>query len=679
MRFFELLESRTMLAYPTGFAASASLSLDGRESVKIQFTAPLSADPTLADFHLIDRATGEPVSTPLALNIAADRKSILLSPFAANSFPDGDYQLTLDRLHFEDAASNPLDFDLNFYFFILKGDLNRDHQVSISDFITLASNVGKTSASYADGDINFDGQVSIADFAAVSANFGKSFTGPGNSIHLNAGGAAFTDSLARPFAPESGFLRGAPSETIFDIPNFTDDPLYTTYHSGRDFSFSRPIESGNYTLWLEFAEPTFSEIGQRTFDVFAEGRQVLNDFDIVQDAGLQTPYAQAFNITITDGSLDLAFRGEVGDAIVSSIVLLPTEVPLAVKPYSLECASDTFRIAQTQRNLRVIGQSLLLYANDNKGHYPADIPTLFAQTGEWFNIYFSPRTSTRPPRGQTSNVEQQAVINTLNDYISLFVGKNGNSPADEPVAYENPDRTPGPISIVFNDGSVRTFDRATAAQILGIAIGEPSDPPPPRDFSNCDVNPQIPRSADNLRRLAHAFLNYANDNRGTYPLDLGTLYKSDYPNISIADFLNPRNQHETPPPNMTVDQTAAWINANSDYIYFGSGRRMNGNSPAAFVLLAERPGEFTDGVNLLFNDATVEFRELRWADETLKFTEAQLPPPRPAIAPLSATATSTRSSTSTAPNPSSPHRHHRIDHLPAFAAPADVLAVADCH
>jgi hypothetical protein len=96
---------------------------------------------------------------------------------------------------------------------------------------------------------------------------------------------------------------------------------------------------------------------------------------------------------------------------------------------------------------------------------------------------------------------------------------------------------------------------------------------------------------------------------------------------------------------MTVDQTAAWINANSDYIYFG--RRMNGNSPAAFVLMAERPDEFADGINLLFNDGSVEFRELRWATESLNFTNAQLPPPRPAAAPLSAAATtSTISSTS---------------------------------
>jgi len=335
MHLLEALESRTFLADTTGFAASASLALDP-QSVSVRFTSPLSNDPSLQDIHLIDRSTGQPLSIPLSLNVSTDLQTITLSPADDGSLPDGDYQLTLNRFDFHDSVDQPLDFDLNFYFFILKGDLDRDRQVSISDFITLASNLGKSPATFADGDLDADGTVSIDDFAALSANFGKSFAPAENTIHLNAGGAAFTDSLARPFSAESDFLRGEKAETIFDIPYSTDDPLFNTYHSGRDFSFSRPIANGNYTLWLEFAEPTFSELGQRSFDVFAEERQILNDFDIFQHAGLQTPLAQAFNITITDGSLDLAFRGVIGDAIVSSIVLLPTEVPSYVKPYSFE-------------------------------------------------------------------------------------------------------------------------------------------------------------------------------------------------------------------------------------------------------------------------------------------------------------------------------------------------------
>lgn len=57
------------------------------------------------------------------------------------------------------------------------GDLNLDGNVSISDFIDLASNFGVSGASWAEGDLNYDGSVSIADFIDLAANFGTSYAG----------------------------------------------------------------------------------------------------------------------------------------------------------------------------------------------------------------------------------------------------------------------------------------------------------------------------------------------------------------------------------------------------------------------------------------------------------------------------------------------------------------------
>jgi hypothetical protein len=654
MHLLEALESRTLLADTAGFAASASLSLDGRQSLDVQFTAPVSADPTLADIQLINRSTGQPLSTGLSLSVAADRKSIALTP-AASSFPDGDYQLILDRFRFQDSAGDPLDFDHNFYFFILEGDLDRDRQVGISDFITLASNLGKSPASPADGDINHDGKIAMDDFSALSANFGESFAAPGNTLHLNAGGAAFTDSLARPFAAQSDFLRGAPTQTIFDIPYSTDDPLFNTYHSGPDFSFSKPIANGSYTLWLEFAEPVFNEVGQRTFDVFAEERQVLDDYDIFKHAGFQSPFAEAFNIAINDGALDLSFRGVIGDATISLIVLLPTEIPAPAKPYTLACGPESALRTQSARNLRIIGQGGIYYANDHKGRYPGDFTDFLYYFDQSARAFANPRAATSLPRGEAVDFEHQALARTLNDYILLFFGKTFRDIGDGPLGYENPDRVDGPIHVLLNDGHVELLDRDAAAAVLGIPIGPPNDPPPPRDLSNCAANPTINTSAANLTRLAQAAMNYANSNRGLYPPDLGTIYKWQYRTLNITDFLNPRRAHESPPPSMTLDQAAAWINENSDYLYFGN--RMRWAERASFVLLAEKPDEFTDGINLLFNDGSVEFRELRWAIESLNFTDAQLPPPRPATALLSIALAST--STTADPSPTKPHRRHR--------------------
>ena len=66
--------------------------------------------------------------------------------------PDGNYRLTIPGGWVVDDAQNTLTQSYVADFFWLRGDLNRDRTVSIADFITLASNFGKTNATYADGD-----------------------------------------------------------------------------------------------------------------------------------------------------------------------------------------------------------------------------------------------------------------------------------------------------------------------------------------------------------------------------------------------------------------------------------------------------------------------------------------------------------------------------------------------
>jgi hypothetical protein len=57
------------------------------------------------------------------------------------------------------------------------GDLNLDGQVSISDFIDLASNFGSVgTATWQEGDLNYDHNVSISDFIDLASNFGSSYS-----------------------------------------------------------------------------------------------------------------------------------------------------------------------------------------------------------------------------------------------------------------------------------------------------------------------------------------------------------------------------------------------------------------------------------------------------------------------------------------------------------------------
>jgi len=56
------------------------------------------------------------------------------------------------------------------------GDLNLDGQVSISDFIDLASHFNSP-GTWQEGDLNYDGQVTISDFIDLASNFNTSYSG----------------------------------------------------------------------------------------------------------------------------------------------------------------------------------------------------------------------------------------------------------------------------------------------------------------------------------------------------------------------------------------------------------------------------------------------------------------------------------------------------------------------
>ena len=58
------------------------------------------------------------------------------------------------------------------------GDLNLDGNVTISDFIDLASNFNTSgpNITWQEGDLNYDGQVSISDFIDLASNFNSSYS-----------------------------------------------------------------------------------------------------------------------------------------------------------------------------------------------------------------------------------------------------------------------------------------------------------------------------------------------------------------------------------------------------------------------------------------------------------------------------------------------------------------------
>ncbi len=161
---------------------------------------------------------------------------------------------------------------------------------------------------------------------------------PTTYFRVNAGGGSYVDySSATPvtegrtvapsgftgviYEADNGFTGGTTSQSPYPVANTTDDYLFYTRRYGSDFRFSKAIGSAPHTLQLSFSESIYTAVGQRKFDVYAEGMLILNDFDIFAEAGGKTAITKTFSIYVTDSKVDLRFVGVVGDAVISTIVV----------------------------------------------------------------------------------------------------------------------------------------------------------------------------------------------------------------------------------------------------------------------------------------------------------------------------------------------------------------------
>jgi hypothetical protein len=436
-------------------------------------------------------------------------------------------------------------------------------------------------------------------------------------LYVNAGGLSLTDSIGRTFEPGIGFTGGTTSQAAFPVNGTADVSLFSAYRSGRHFRFSQPVANGDYELWLEFAEPTATLPGQRIFDVSANDQSLLDHYDIVADAGPEDAVAKAFDVRVTGGALNLSFDGIAGDAIVSSIVLIPKDIPTAAAPYAIQNQSATAITYAAAFDFHALGEAILESANAARGRFPQNLASLVPAVIDP-EFLASPRTDTLLPRGELSVAEKVAWAKTLDDYVYLGAGKvmshiNGLTP----IAYTNPDRVAGDIDVLLASGFIERLDRADASALLGIVIGQPTHAPAPPTIPPPPADAKILISQLHLQAIALAALNYGNaQTRGgtALPPDMGTLVA--FSRINLENLVNPRGSSPAPPVDLNTDaQLMAWANAATDYTYAGAGKRVV--TRAEFPLAYENPAAMAAGIDMVFLDAHVEFREMRWAVETI--------------------------------------------------------------
>jgi hypothetical protein len=100
------------------------------------------------------------------------------------------------------------------------------------------------------------------------------------------------------------------------------------YQSNRFGTFSYAVPGltagASYTLRLHFAETFWTMAGQRTFNVIANGQQILTNFDILATAGAANKaVVEQFTVTAdSTGKITLQFATVKDNAQVNGIEIM---------------------------------------------------------------------------------------------------------------------------------------------------------------------------------------------------------------------------------------------------------------------------------------------------------------------------------------------------------------------
>ena len=119
---------------------------------------------------------------------------------------------------------------------------------------------------------------------------------------------------------------------VTDVLNTENDGLYQTelwWETDSTLNFEFPIDPGEYTVHLHFIDLYSSSNGDKLVDAFIQNKQVLNNYDIIQEVGNEIAVIKSFDVTIATGNLELSFYGVNGFNQISGIEILPKgEEPL---------------------------------------------------------------------------------------------------------------------------------------------------------------------------------------------------------------------------------------------------------------------------------------------------------------------------------------------------------------
>jgi hypothetical protein len=168
----------------------------------------------------------------------------------------------------------------------------------------------------------------------------------GSVVRINCGASrTYYDLFGHRWSADHGFHGGCAVAGIAGTREADDPVLYRHGRQGREFSYRIPVEMGLYAVRLRFAEPKYQWLFARPFTIEINGREVLRNFDICQDArGYRKAHDRVFRYIVPDADSDIVLRFTGGvepgqatnEAIIQAIEILPEHQSIL----RINCGSD---------------------------------------------------------------------------------------------------------------------------------------------------------------------------------------------------------------------------------------------------------------------------------------------------------------------------------------------------
>ncbi|MBC7225349.1 MAG: hypothetical protein H5T59_13930, partial [Anaerolineae bacterium] len=149
-------------------------------------------------------------------------------------------------------------------------------------------------------------------------------------VHVG-GSSPYTDVGGSVWAADQAYVAGSwgyvgsggtaqDPGTTDPIAGTQDDALFRSYRVGTalNYRFDVPY-NGNYRVTLYFVEPYWMAGGQRRFDITINGTTVASNVDLYSIVGHDAAWTPSYDVTVTDGVVDILLSRRTDNAILSGI------------------------------------------------------------------------------------------------------------------------------------------------------------------------------------------------------------------------------------------------------------------------------------------------------------------------------------------------------------------------